>query len=680
VTPESVETAEKESAEGHRRAVDPGASPAAPMVSVVVPTRNEAGNVERLIRLLDDVVPMVPMEIVFVDDSDDDTVAAIERAGRRSRRSVEVIHRAEGERSGGLGGAVLAGLRRARGAWACVMDADLQHPPAVLQQLLECAETRDVDVVVASRLCAGGDLGDFGLGRRAVSHACGTAAKAVFPRRLRGVSDPMSGFFMVRRAAVDLDALRPRGFKILLEILARTPGLRVAEVPFRFGERNCGDSKASLAEGLRYLGRLLALRRATTSVDRVRLGAATAAAVAILSIAGAAPTVLAAVLCAFLALLAAAPRQGRTTHYSYDIHGIVTVDSPVRLRELESFLVPGERLADPTVRIEIGRPRRPRGTRADGDHSSVRYAELAGRGFAMEAEFGDRVRIVASPLLRYSPHVLYTNVVEPILRWRFVEQGYALVHAACLALGKEAFLVTARTDTGKTTTCLKALDARPYAFVSDDLTLMAPDGTVLTYPKPLTISRHTLHAVKTPLLSLNERARLVIQSRLHSKSGRSAGLAMSRTLLPAATMNALVQWLIPPPKFPIGRLVPDAQIATEARVAGMIVIERGGDGDTALSGDEALDVLMSNCDDAYGFPPYPVIQRFLHSRNGSDLRRAERDVVASALSGVPTTVMASETMNWSERLPAIVEPRATSWRLDEALLPKPALIEAERGV
>jgi dolichol-phosphate mannosyltransferase len=298
----------------------------------------------------------------------------------------------------------------------------------------------------------------------------------------------------------------------------------------------------------------------------------------------------------------------------------------------------------------------------------------------MEAEFGDRVRIVASPLLRYSPHVLYTNVVEPILRWHFVEQGYALVHAACLALGKEAFLVTARTDTGKTTTCLKALDARPYSFVSDDLTLMSPDGTVLTYPKPLTISRHTLHAVKTPLLSLKERVHLVVQSRLHSKSGRSAGLAMSRTLLPAATMNAIVQWLIPPPKFPIGRLVPNARIATEARVAGMIVIERGGNGDTALNGEEALDVLMSNCDDAYGFPPYPVIQRFLHSRNGSDLRLAERDVVARALNGVPTTVMASETMNWSERLPAIVEPRAKSWRLEHALLPKLSLGELESGV
>ena len=70
-------------------------------------------------------------------------------------------------------------------------------------------------------------------------------------------------------------------------------------------------------------------------------------------------------------------------------------------------------------------------------------------------DLGDRIEATASPLLRRSPHVLYTNVVEPILRWTFAERGYALVHAACLADGEDAFLITARTDTGKTTTSLQ---------------------------------------------------------------------------------------------------------------------------------------------------------------------------------------------------------------------------------
>ena len=110
--------------------------------------------------------------------------------------------------------------------------------------------------------------------------------------------------------------------------------------------------------------------------------------------------------------------------------------------------------------------------------------------------------------MRRSPHVLYTNCVEPVLRWHFAEQGIALVHAACVAVDDRAFLITARTDTGKTTTILKLLDSFPRAaFISDDLTLVAPDGTVASYPKPLTISQHTLHAVRTPNLTRRQRAR-----------------------------------------------------------------------------------------------------------------------------------------------------------------------------
>src|SRR4029453_4056048 len=100
------------------------------------------------------------------------------------------------------------------------------------------------------------------------------------------------------------------------------------------------------------------------------------------------------------------------------------------------------------------------------------------------------------------------------------EKGYALVHAACVASGEDALLVTARTDTGKTTTILRILDAEDHAFLSDDLVLVRPDGRVLSYPKRLTITRHTLKAVKKPLLSRRERFALIFQSRLHSRSGR----------------------------------------------------------------------------------------------------------------------------------------------------------------
>jgi len=288
----------------------------------------------------------------------------------------------------------------------------------------------------------------------------------------------------------------------------------------------------------------------------------------------------------------------------------------------------------------------------------LRYREgLGGLGFQVQIDLGEPIEVVAGSLLKRSPHVLYTNVVESLLRWTFAELGFALVHAACIAKDGRAFLITARTDTGKTTTCLQTLDSRPYAFLSDDLVLVTPDGRVFTYPKPLTISRHTLHAVKTPLLTRRERTALVVQSRLHSRSGRRFAMFMARTGLPAATINAIVQLLVPPPKYQVDRLVPGVEIAPEAQIAGMVIIQRGGTGTEQLAPEDALDILLSNCEDAYGFPPYSEIEHFLHTRGDSDLRALERQTIANALQDIPTTLMRSDTMDWWQRLPEAIEPR-----------------------
>ncbi len=160
-----------------------------------------------------------------------------------------LIHRRPADRAGGLGGAVVAGIRAARAPFVCVMDADLQHPPELLEDMYSEAMETGSDVVVASRFCRGGDKGTFSRMRTALSRVSTRAAMLLFPTRLWHVSDPMSGCFIVRREAVDLDCLRPRGFKILLEILVRTPGLRVSEVPFGFGERNAGRHEGLGARG-----------------------------------------------------------------------------------------------------------------------------------------------------------------------------------------------------------------------------------------------------------------------------------------------------------------------------------------------------------------------------------------------------------------------------------------------
>ncbi|MFE6971057.1 glycosyltransferase [Isoptericola sp. NPDC057653] len=231
-------------------------------VTVLVPTYNEGPNVAELVRRLaaalgDGVVPG-GVEVLFVDDSTDDTPAEIERVAAAADLPVRMMHRATPD--GGLSGAVVAGLHAAAGERVVVMDGDLQHPPEMVPVLLATARDTGADVVVASRYTGKGDAGGLdGRYRRWVSKASGLLARSMFPVKLRDVSDPMTGFFVVRQGAVDLSALQPRGFKILLEILARQR-LVVVEEPFVFGERFAGRSKATVANGLRYVQQLTLLR------------------------------------------------------------------------------------------------------------------------------------------------------------------------------------------------------------------------------------------------------------------------------------------------------------------------------------------------------------------------------------------------------------------------------------
>lgn len=231
-------------------------------VSLIIPTRNESANISELLVRLDRLPDGVLGEVIFVDDSDDDTPSTIAYLGPSVDFVVDVVHREPGQRAGGLSGAVLEGFRRARGEWLAVMDADLQHPPELLAALYATAQRGAADVVCATRNVGAGGRAGLGAARDLISKSCTSFARQAFPRRLHGVSDPMSGYFLVRRDAIDPAALRPTGFKILLEILIRTPGLRRAEVAYEFAPRRAGDSKASLKQGVTYLRHLARLRLA----------------------------------------------------------------------------------------------------------------------------------------------------------------------------------------------------------------------------------------------------------------------------------------------------------------------------------------------------------------------------------------------------------------------------------
>jgi dolichol-phosphate mannosyltransferase len=227
-------------------------------ITIVVPTFNEAPNVTELIRRIAAATEGLNAEVVFVDDSTDDTPDVIRSAGAASQLPVRLNHRVRAD--GGLSGAVLDGIAMSTSEWCVVIDGDLQHPPEMIPLLLASGAEYAADIVVASRHVGGGSpAGLDNAVRRLVSFFCTMLTRAMFPVKLRNVTDPLTGFFAIRRSAVAIESLRPRGFKILLEVLARNT-LVVIEEPFVFAKRYAGTSKASIRQGASFVLQLAALR------------------------------------------------------------------------------------------------------------------------------------------------------------------------------------------------------------------------------------------------------------------------------------------------------------------------------------------------------------------------------------------------------------------------------------
>ncbi|CAN5651776.1 hypothetical protein BH24ACT22_BH24ACT22_02980 [soil metagenome] len=230
------------------------------LLTLIVPTRNEADNVPKLVDELGRSLSGVEYRIVFVDDSTDDTPEVI-RGIQKDNGRISLIHREEAEREGGLSTAVTTGMDAVvdGSVYTCVMDADLQHPPGKVREMLETAQEESADVVVASRYAKGGSYaGLSGPVRWGVSVGTKYLAQVVF-REARKTSDPLTGFFLVRSQAISGIQFRPTGFKILLEILVCAPDLKVVEAPFNFQSRNAGVSKASMNQGMEYLTHILSL-------------------------------------------------------------------------------------------------------------------------------------------------------------------------------------------------------------------------------------------------------------------------------------------------------------------------------------------------------------------------------------------------------------------------------------
>jgi dolichol-phosphate mannosyltransferase len=186
-------------------------------------------------------------ELIFVDDSDDATPDRVLEAATWA--PVFLHHRPSGRRAGGLGGAVAEGLATARGRVIAVMDGDLQHPPEILPELVAPVISGEAHLAAGTRYDAdGAATGLSGWWRVLVSRASRRATHALVPAS-RCLSDPMSGLFAIDPGVVAHGALRPCGFKILLEVAVRAPTpLHVANVAYRFADRCAGRSKARPVE------------------------------------------------------------------------------------------------------------------------------------------------------------------------------------------------------------------------------------------------------------------------------------------------------------------------------------------------------------------------------------------------------------------------------------------------
>ncbi len=234
-------------------------------VSVVVPTRNEVANVGPLAARLAETLKDVEggWELLFVDDSDDPTPDAVGSL-RSLGLPVDLLHRRPGARPGGLGGAVQEGFARVRGTVIVVMDADLQHPPEVVPALVAPVLAGEAVLVAGSRyVWAGGDAGLSGPWRHLVSRSCRSLVHLLVPPS-RPLQDPLSGLFALQRSLLDGVALRPEGYKILLEVVVRARPGRVGNVGFDFAPRQTGSSKATVRQGLlffKHLARLVVAGR-----------------------------------------------------------------------------------------------------------------------------------------------------------------------------------------------------------------------------------------------------------------------------------------------------------------------------------------------------------------------------------------------------------------------------------
>jgi len=227
------------------------------MLSVIIPTYNERENIGPLVKRL--AAAMEDYEVIFVDDNSPDGTGGLIEALSRENPCLRIVKR-KGKL--GLSGAVAEGARAARGEIILVMDADLSHPPEKAAELVSALS--GCDLAIGSRLARGGGVENWPIYRRIISSGAELLARIFVNCK---TTDPLSGFFAIRKPVFLNTRLRTRGYKLLLNILADNPGIRICDIPYFFRDRNAGKTKLGPSEVANYLADLFRIRFGAAAKD-----------------------------------------------------------------------------------------------------------------------------------------------------------------------------------------------------------------------------------------------------------------------------------------------------------------------------------------------------------------------------------------------------------------------------
>lgn len=315
----------------------------------------------------------------------------------------------------------------------------------------------------------------------------------------------------------------------------------------------------------------------------------------------------------------------------YNIHDIVKIQSPEKIFELDFFKTEEElNNLDLVIGNEISNPT---------------YEDML---CSLSIKMDKCSYLGVSKLLSSSNHVLYVNLIEPLLRMLLIPKGNILLHLACMEKDGQGIMISAPPDTGKTSCILKCLKSSydhnsGIKLLSDDM-IIAGNGGILSFPKPFTISSHTLDSV----FDIKTNWWYRVRSRVHSKGGRSAYKGIgSVDWMPIMGINALAQIIFKPPKLYPTDLM-QINIGKEAVPTKLIFLSDEFTGEKEISRGDAVKLILSNTDNAYITPPYNKIfpKLKLNGFSYKDLINKEIEIASNLIRNIDPVIVGRKDYSW----------------------------------